>query len=229
MLTLGIERRSAATPRGLLLVLAAGLLGFSGCGGGGGNGGGGTAAPSQLSIVAGNDGGQGSTDATGTAARFFNPMGIAMDRAGNIYVADSGNNTIRKITAAGVVTTFAGTAGTEGNTDGVGAAARFKAPHGLALDSADNVYVANSDGAIRKITPAGETSTLALVTGSCGPVSTISVDDIGNVYLAVSSNGIICKVTPAGVVSTFAGTVGVFGSADGVGTAASFREGLNKV
>jgi hypothetical protein len=115
----GIERRRLATPRGLLAVLATGMLAFAGCGGGGGssdnngNGGGsssGIASQSQISLFAGNAGGAGNADGPGAVARFSGPHGIATDRAGNVYVADTFNFAIRKISMTGMVTTLAGRA-----------------------------------------------------------------------------------------------------------------------
>jgi DNA-binding beta-propeller fold protein YncE len=89
-------------------------------------------------------------------------VGLGVDDLGNLYVADSGNHTIRKITPAGVMTTLAGSAGHGGTNDGVGGAARFASPLGVAADSAGNVYVADSrNNTIRKITPAGAVTTLA--------------------------------------------------------------------
>src|SRR4051812_5174405 len=90
-------------------------------------------ASAQLAIstLAGTAGASGSTDATGTAARFNNPQNVAVDSSGNLYVADSGNNKIRKITSAGVVTTFAGS-GSAGSTDATGASATFNGPQGIA-------------------------------------------------------------------------------------------------
>jgi len=97
----------------------------------------------------------GSADGVGTFAQFYDPWGVAVDGAGNVYVADSGNYTIRKITPAGVVTTLAGLAGAAGTNDGTGSAARFDFPSGVAVDSATNVYVADFyNYTIRKITPA---------------------------------------------------------------------------
>src|SRR4051812_26651274 len=81
------------------------------------------------------------TDGTGENARFFNPTGIAVDSAGTIYVADGGDHTIRKITAGGVVTTFAGSSGVAGSKNGSGSAARFVYPFGIAVDASGNVYV----------------------------------------------------------------------------------------
>jgi hypothetical protein len=93
----------------------------------------------------------GSADGTGTAAQFNCPNGVAVDLAGNVYVADSGNSTIRKITPNGVVTTLTGTAGVEGSVDGIGTAAQFNSPQGIAVDNMGNLYVADSDNsAIRK-------------------------------------------------------------------------------
>ena len=98
-------------------------------------------------------GAQGSADGTGADARFADPQGVAVDGGGNVYVADRSNNTIRKVTPSGVVTTLAGTAGSSGSADGTGAAARFNSPSGVAVDGGGNVYVADYQ-AIRKVTPA---------------------------------------------------------------------------
>ena len=174
----------------------------------------------------------GSTDATGTAASFSITRGLAVDAAGNVYVADEGNHKIRKITPAGVVSTLAGS-GTIGSADGPGISASFNLPTGVAVDAAGNVYVADrTNHKIRKITSAGVVSTLA---GSGAQGSTdatgilasfnfptgIEVDAAGNVYVAEAGNYKIRKITSAGVVSTLAGS-GALGSTDGPGTAASF-------
>jgi len=185
-----------------------------------------------VTTLAGLAGKTGGADGKGSAARFSYPEGVALDKAGNVYVADTGNDAIRKITPAGVVTTLAGTAGQGGSVDGKGAAARFSTPIGIALDSAGNVYVTARD--VRKITPAGVVTTLAGTpgrgsangTGSAaqfkGPAGLV-VDSAGNVYVADGLNDEIRKVTPAGVVTTFAGTAGQSGSADGTGAAALFN------
>ncbi|MEO8425474.1 MAG: hypothetical protein ABI651_00025 [Verrucomicrobiota bacterium] len=93
----------------------------------------------------------GSTEGTGRAPRFYLPCGVCVDSAGNIYVADTLNGTIRKVTPAAVVTTLAGLAGSDGGQDGTGSAARFSSPFGVAVDSAGNLYVADTgNNTIRK-------------------------------------------------------------------------------
>jgi NHL repeat len=180
-----------------------------------------------VTTLAGRAGVYGSTDATGAGAFFGSPRGVATDGAGNVYVGDTSNNTIRKITPAGVVTTLAGTAGLTGSTDATGAAASFHLPTGVATDSAGNVYVADfGNSIIRKITPAGVVTTLAGTAGVIGSTDAtgaaarffspggVATDSAGNVYVADTSNHTIRKITPAGVVSTLAGTAGVIGSTD---------------
>ena len=189
-----------------------------------------------VTTLAGVGGLNGSTDATGTAARFYNPYGVAVDSAGNVFVADNYNDSIRKVTSAGVVTTLAGTAGFSGSTDATGSAARFYRPSGVAVDTAGNVFVADtSNHTIRKVTSAGVVTTLAGTAGSSGSTDAtgsaarfngpigVSVDTAGNVFVADSSNHTIRKVTSAGVVTTLAGTAGSFGSTDATGSAARFR------
>ena len=189
-----------------------------------------------VTTLAGTAGSNGSTDAAGSAARFYVPYGIAVDSPGNVYVADFYNNTIRKITAAGVVTTLAGTAGSNGSTDATGSAARFYVPRGVAVDSSGNVYVADTNNStIRKITAAGVVTTLAGLAGSNGSTDAtgsaarfynpfgVAVDSSGNVYVADFSNFTIRKITAVGVVTTLAGSAGTTGSADGTGSAAGFN------
>ncbi|VDB01174.1 hypothetical protein S1OALGB6SA_2275, partial [Olavius algarvensis spirochete endosymbiont] len=94
---------------------------------------------------------RGYADGTGTTAQFYYPAGLAVDSSGNVYVVDHGSHRIRKITPAGVVTTFAGT-GTKGFANGDGTKAQFNNPTGVAVDSSGNFYVADSDNhRIRKI------------------------------------------------------------------------------
>ena len=109
----------------------------------------------------------GHNDGTGSAARFNDPHGLTLDSVGNVYVADTGNSTIRQITPAGVVTTLAGLAGNYGTADGTGTYAQFWGPFSVAVDSADNVYVADTGAStIRKINSVGVVSTIAGYTGS---------------------------------------------------------------
>ena len=110
------------------------------------------AAQALVSKLAGS-GAFGSANGTGSAASFNNPAGVAVDASGNVYVADTFNHQIRKITPAGVVSTLAGST-TPGSADGTGSAASFNNPVGVAVDASGNVYVADFDNnVIRKITP----------------------------------------------------------------------------
>lgn len=188
-----------------------------------------------VSTLAGLTGVSGSADGTGNAARFYNPYGIASDSAGNLYIADTFNHTIRRITPAGLVTTLAGSAGNPGSADGPGGSALFAGPQGIAVDSAGNVYVADSlNQTMRQITPSGIVSTLAGLAGSSGSADgtgsaarflapqSIAIDGSNNLYIADSGNNTIRKMTLGGVVTTFAGQAGVNGSADGPGSTALF-------
>lgn len=168
-----------------------------------------------------------------TQARFNQPIGIAIDRDGNLYVADSMNYTIRKIAASGAVNTLAGTPGASGSTDGIGAAARFSFLKGVAVDGAGVVYAVDGN-AIRKITPAGTVTTLAGAIGETGnadgPGSVarfaqpwgIAVDATGKLYVADTGNSLVRAVSTAGVVSTHAGTRGMRGTANGSTATATF-------
>lgn len=180
----------------------------------------------------------GSIIATGltstVAASVFNsPYGTAVDASGDIYIADAGNNMIKKVSSTGVLTIFAGNA-SSGHTDGTGAAASFYHPTGVCVDGSGNVYVADDyNNEIRKITSAGVVTTLAGNTtsghtdGTGGAASFnnptgICVDGSGNLYVADFNNNEIRKVTSAGVVTTIAGST-TSGSTNATGTSARFN------
>ncbi len=182
----------------------------------------------NVSTLAGST--QGDADGSGTNAQFSTPYGVAFDASGNIYIADAGNHKIRKISMDGTVTTIAGT-GTAGFSDGNGVNASFNFPFGLAIDSAGNIYVADTvNHKIRKITPDGIVSTLAGSTagfadgnGSNAQFNTpydVAVDVSNNIYVADTGNTKIRKITPDGTVTTIAGSTPGF--ADGSSNNAQF-------
>ena len=183
-----------------------------------------------VSTLAGNTA-KGNKDGTGTAATFYNPYSVAVDSHGNLFVADVDNYLIRKITPAGVVSTFAGT-GNAGSVNGTGTAASFGLPLGIVIDGSDNLYVADATNKlIRKITPAGVVSTFAgsgtnAITDGAGTAASfkvpgyMAIDATGNLF--VTDYSYIRKITPAGVVSTIAGNGGQ-GSAIRTETAADFN------
>jgi sugar lactone lactonase YvrE len=173
-----------------------------------------------------------SDDAHAARSRFSDPFGVAVDREGNVLVADAGaGNRIRKVTAQGSVTTLAG--GAEGYADGAGSSASLSTPSGLAVDAAGNVYVADTgNNRIRKLTPDGAISTVA-GSGAAGfrdgkaqdaqfdaPLG-VATDAQGNVYVADTYNDRVRVVSPAGEVSTLAGA-GAPGYADGDAAGARF-------
>ncbi len=216
------------------LVLGSSLVFLTACGTG-------TATPGlgggiTLTVLAGTlTGPVGHTDATGTAASFNNPQGVVVDNNGNIYMADTLNDTLRRVSLMGVVTTWAGTTAQPGSANATGTASSFNVPHGLAIDQAGNIYVADTgNNLVREVSPMGTVTTLAGsgVIGSNNGTGTaasfngplgVAVDYAGNVYVTDSLNNTIRKITQQGVVTTLAGTPGVTGSADGSGAAAAFN------
>ncbi len=172
----------------------------------------------------------GFADGQGTNAQFNSPYGLAIDSNDTVFVCDSNNNKIRKITPSGVVSTFAGS--TSGFANGQGTNAQFDSPYGLAIDAQNNLYVADYyNKKIRKITPSGVVSTFAGSTNGNvdgqgttaqfrSPIG-ITIDADNTIYVGDEGNYNIRKITPNGMVSTLAGS-GSSGFTNGQGTAAQF-------
>lgn len=163
-----------------------------------------------VTTIAGSPGQPGSADGNGSSARFYGPTAVAVDQAGNVFVVDNSNGTIRKIAPNGDVSTIAGTAGRHGSNDGTGADVTFDGLRAIAVDSVGNIYVTDNS-AVRKITPAGVVSTLAGVVGSVGFVNGgggvarfsgahgLAVDRTGRIYVADSQNNAIRISSPGPV------------------------------
>ena len=178
----------------------------------------------------------GSADGAVSSALFSGPNGIAVDNQGNLFVTDTQNHTVRKITRGGLVSTFAGLAGSSGSVDGRGSDARLCFPLGIAMDQDGHLYVTcQGTSTIRKITPQAEVSTLAGLSGKTGSAdgvgssarflcpNGIAVDADFNVYVADQNNSTIRKIMPKGTVTTLAGIAGITGYNDGVGNQAHFN------
>jgi sugar lactone lactonase YvrE len=190
-----------------------------------------------VTTLAGSPVSRGSHDGTGSSAQFNQPTGLAVDSAGSLYVADSFNATIRKVAADGTVSTLAGTAGGRGDADGTGAAAQFNNPNGVALDTAGNLYVADTyNDTIREITPAGVVTTLAGSAGLSGSADLtrsnalfnqpydVAVDTAGNIYVTDTGNATIRRVAPGGAVTTLAGLANIAGMGDSASGVALFNQ-----
>ncbi len=198
-----------------------------------------------ISTVAGNGtAGYTGDGAAATSAELTSPTGIAIDKAGNLYIADSGNNVIRKVTSAGTISTIAGSFTLGAGYAGDGAAAtsaQLNSPSQLAVDSAGNLYIADTyNNIIRKLTTDGNINTIignnAAVSGSIGDGGAgvnarlnnptgVAVDSLGNVYVADTNNNRVRKLTTDGIINTVAGTsVGGFAGDGGIATSAKLTE-----
>jgi len=187
-------------------------------------------SPSGVVSTLAGTGVAGYSDGPGATAKFRNPMGIAVDKGGNVYVADEANHRIRKITPGGMVSTFAGS--TAGFADGTGAAAQFNYPRGIVVTDNGTLYVSDfNNDRIRIVSPSGVVSTLAgsSVEGSLDGMGSdaqfngpwgLSMGPTGDLFVADSINARIRRVTLAGNVTTYAGTV--YGFEDGPVSTARF-------
>jgi sugar lactone lactonase YvrE len=175
---------------------------------------------------------EGTRDDTGGAARFAGASGVAVDGSGNVYVADTRQHCIRKITPTGLVTTLAGSPGVAGAADGTGTAARFNYPTGIALAPSGHLYVADTHNhAIRRVSPTGDVSTVA---GSAGPNAGgasvfsypegVAVNSAGIIWIADTGHSAIATIGQDGVIRTPYGLPGTSGTVDGLGNAARFTQ-----
>jgi len=184
-----------------------------------------------VTTLAGTPGSAGYADGSGAAARFNTPSRLETDADGNVYITDTGNSAVRRITAAGAVSTLAGS-GSCGSSDGGPAAAQFCNPKGIALDRHGNLWVADSGNhTVRRIDVAGQVTTVAGAPGVCGSVDgerenrgnqarfcnpqDVAVDEWDNVYVADTGNSTVRMISPNGTVSTLAGLAGQCASQDG--------------
>ncbi len=190
-----------------------------------------------VSTVAGSSTNRGGTDGPGNQARFSAPTGVARNSAGVYYVADASNHTIRSIAPDGTVGTLAGTAGVSGASDGLGAAARFSYPTGVAVASDGTLYVTDTNNnLIRRISSGGVVTTVAGVPAIAGhqdgtgtaalfnQPTGMGIDSAGNLYVVDTGNSVIRKISPAGAVMTLAGLATVGGQKDGSGPEAWFNQ-----
>jgi len=193
-----------------------------------------------VTLLAGGKGIAGSVDGPGSDARFRNPGGLALDPAGNLLVADTGNHTIRRVAPDGTVTTLAGAAGLPGSTNAVGTLARFNAPFGIAVVSSGSVYggayIADTQNhTIRLLATDGTVSTYAGSAGQAGTTDAtggsarfnqpngLALSTTGTLFVADYGNSCLRAIAPGGQVSTLAGLAGTTGYVDGTGSAARFN------
>ncbi len=188
------------------------------------------AANGIITTVAGNGGAGYSGDGgAATGARLYWPTGVAVDAAGNLYIADSGNNRVRTVAAAGTISTLAGNGSAYSGDGGPATSAQLNGPWGLAVDASGDVYIAaTSDNVIRKVAANGIITTVAGTgtwgySGDDGPATGaqlyepegVAVDAAGDIYIADAFNAVVRKVAANGIIRTVAGT-GTWGySGDG--------------
>jgi len=171
-------------------------------------------ASGMVSTLAGNEY-DGSDTGIGNAARFNDPIALALDSAGNLYVAERGNEDIRKISPQGVVTLVAGLPGHRGDDNGPAAEARFDEPSGLAIDRQGNLFVTDEGNyKVKKISPDGQVSTVATIDHHTGwfrsgddlpRLTGLAIDSKGKLFVLDSNAGTVLKITADGTVSVYAG------------------------
>jgi sugar lactone lactonase YvrE len=189
-----------------------------------------------ITTVAGNGiAGYSGDGGAATSAQLYHPYGVAVDAAGNLYIADTSNHRIRRVTPGGIITTVAGNgiAGYSGD-GGAATSAQLSYPDGMAVDAAGNLYIAdNGNRRIRRVTPGGIISTVAGngtrgYSGDGGAAASaqlyapsgVAVDAVGNLYIADAGNNRIRRVTPGGIITTVAGN-GIAGYSGDGGAATS--------
>ncbi len=185
-----------------------------------------TAAPAfasttyELSAFAGTGTAAAPTAGSATSSDLQYPYGLAVDGSGNVYIADTDNNAVEKVTPSGQLSVIAGTGNAGPPTVGLATSSDLREPFAVAVDAAGNVYIADTDGAyVEKVTPTGQLSIIAgdgtssgtptqgsATATTIGNPSGIAVDSAGNIYIADQTNSRVYKVTPSGQLSFFAGT-----------------------
>jgi len=190
-----------------------------------------------VSIFAGSFDYEGVQDGTGAAASFILPYGIAVAQSGNIYVSDSASYTIRKISPTGEVSTIAGRQHLAGYVDGAGASAEFASPLGIAVDTSENVYVADSGNNVIRMVANDAYHTVSTIAGipgvqlsQDGPSGTGSFDSPSFVAvnpdgtLIVTDGSLAIRLAQNGVISSIAGNFSISGTANGIGSSVRFFE-----